>query len=109
MKKTLIVLGIALCALVVASPQGVPVHTNSVVGVTSTEYLAANKNRGYIIIQNNGAGNCQIKFGSAISSDNDGVVIGPSQNYEAVNAYIKSSVYAKCTVSSSLAAIESNY
>jgi hypothetical protein len=108
MKYILIALG--MCSIIlIASPQGFPVHTNTVISGTSTVLLATNKDRGYLLVQNNGAVDCQMKFGSPITSDNDGVVISSGQNYEAINAYIKSSVYMKCASGASIAAVEANY
>ncbi len=108
MKKLSLVL-LSLAVIVLASPQGIPVHTNTVISTDSTQLLAANPNRGYVLVQNNGAVSCQLKFGSAITEANDGVVIGSGQNYEAINAYVKSPVYMKCASGASIAAIESNY
>lgn len=108
MKYILFSLGL-FSMLLIASPQGIPVHTNTVISGTSTVLLATNKDRGYLLVQNNGAVDCQMKFGSAITSDNDGVVLGSGQNYEAINAYIKSSVYMKCASGASIAAVEANY
>lgn len=98
-----------LCSIAIASPQGVPVNTTYVVGTSSVEALAANKNRGYLLIQNNGSDSCWAKFG-ATQTSREGVVIGAGENYEMVNAYIKSSVYMICgATGSSIVFVESNY
>ena len=109
--KYFILIGSALVFSYVCmgSPQGFPVHTNTVVGNTSTQVVATNKDRGYILVQNNGAVACQLKFGGAITADNDGVVIDGGENYEAINSYIKSPIYMKCTANASVAVVESNY
>jgi hypothetical protein len=108
MKNILLILGLLSTSLW-ASPQGVPVNTTTVVGTDSIEALAANKNRGYLIMQNNGSGNCWVKFGSA-QTGLEGLVLGASQNYEPVESFSKSSVYMRCAASgSSIVFLETNY
>jgi hypothetical protein len=50
---------------------------------TSTQVLAANSLRSYLIIQNNGSQNAIIKFGSA-QTGTEGIVIIPGGNYEPI-------------------------
>lgn len=108
MKHLIIALNI-FSGIASASPQGFPVVSQYTVSTSSVEALASNKNRGYLLIQNNGTGNCWAKFGAS-QSGLEGVVIGSSQNYEVVNGYIKSSVYMRCAASgSSIVFVETNY
>lgn len=92
-----------------ASPQGIPIHTTKVVSTANITVLSANPNRGYLIIQNNGSGNCQLKFGTSITGT-EGMILGAGLNFEPNQAYIKSALYMKCTVSgSSICLLESNW
>lgn len=97
-----------IASVALASPQGVVTNTSVTVTTGSTLALAANPYRGYLLVQNNGSGSCQLKFGSAITGS-EGVVLGASQNYEVINGYVKSSVYMKCTQSCAIAIVETNY
>lgn len=108
MKKLFVVLFL-LPFFADASPQGVPVITQYTVSTSSVQALAENKNRGYLLIQNNSSGNCWVKFGST-QTGREGVVIGTSQNYEMINGFVKSSVYMTCSASgSSIVFVESNF
>ena len=76
------------------SPQSVSVMTSASIGTASAVALAANGNRGYLLIQNNGSVTCQVKFGSAITST-EGVQLTAGQYYEPWVAP-KEAVYMKC-------------
>lgn len=91
------------------SPQGVPIMTNTTVGTSSTVALAANKDRGYLIVQNNGSSTCLISFGTAISGS-EGLHIEAGQNYEPTTGFIKSAIYMKCNLASQpIQFAEANY
>lgn len=91
------------------SPQGVPSESTVVVGLTPVTALPANKDRGYLIIQNNGVtGFCQIRFSTAIVGT-EGIILAATQNYEPNGAFVKSPVYMRCSVSSSIVFVEANF
>lgn len=95
-----------------ASPQGVPVFSNATCGTSPGTLLAANRNRGYLLIQNQGSdtsGHCYIKPGSAVVST-DGVWVDSGQNYETIEAYTKQAWYCRCDNSGqTFAIIETNW
>lgn len=101
---------LSICSFVYAgSPQGFPALTTTVVGTGVSTALAANKDRGYLIIQNNGSGNCWMKFGTTMSGV-EGLVIGSGQNYEPSQSFIKSALFMRCTVAgSSIVMVEANW
>jgi hypothetical protein len=107
MKYFLIVLSV-LSSIAIASPQGVPVMTYINVGTSPVTALAANKNRGYLIMQNNGSGSCQVSFTTPIVAD-EGLIIRTLQNYEPEESFTKSPVYMKCSVGSSIVFLETNF
>lgn len=92
----LFVLAVLPQLVMAGSPQAAPVHSQTTVGTSSVLALAANKDRGYLIIQNKGGDSCQVKFGSAITGT-EGISITAGQYYEPVEAFIKSAVYMKCS------------
>lgn len=53
------------------------------VTVASTQYLAQNLNRNYLLIQNNGATNVIVKFGS-VQAGTEGVQIAPGLSYNPI-------------------------
>lgn len=109
MKLLLLALLLVGAPLLAGTPQGVPVLTTTVVGTSSVQALAANKNRGYLIIQNNGSGDCWMKPSSS-QTGLEGLVIGAGENYEPVSAFIKSSIYMRCAATgSSIVFLEANY
>lgn len=93
--KTLLLFFVSSVVLA-GSPQSVPVHSQASIGTSSTLALAANKDRGYLMIQNKGGDSCQVKFGSAITGT-EGILITAGQYYEPVEAFLKSAVYMSCT------------
>lgn len=108
MKYLLIVMSFSSLVLL-GSPQGFPVETQVQISSTPALALAANPNRGYLIMQNNGSGNCQVRFGSAITYG-EGIILGAGQNYEPQQSFIKAGVYMKCaSAGSSIVFIESNF
>lgn len=110
MKRIALFLGAVFPLLIWAgSPQGFPVESSTLVGTTPVTALASNKDRGYLIIQNNSSGQCQVKFASAVSGT-EGLILGSGQNYEVNAAFLKSPVYMRCaTAASSIVFLESNY
>lgn len=93
MKTLLLLLFVSLSLF--ASPQGEPVHSEATVTSTASLALAANKNRGYLLIQNKGSVSCYVRFGSTFTGTN-GVLITTGQYYEPVSAFVKSAVYVVC-------------
>ena len=91
-----------------ASPQGVPGRTAVTVGNASTLVIGANINRGYLIIQNQGSVTCQLVFGAAITGS-EGLKIQTNQNYEPVEAFVKSAVYMKCPSNTTIEAVWMNW
>lgn len=59
----------------------ITVQTNTTATTTSTKLVNANTARNYLIIQNLGATNVLVKFGSAHSAS-EGITIFPGGNYE---------------------------
>jgi hypothetical protein len=91
------------------SPQGIPTMTVATVGTSNVVALAANPNRGYLGIQNQGTGVCQVSFGAAIAST-EGVQLQINQYYEPTEAYLKAAVYMKCAnASQTIQFVESNF
>jgi hypothetical protein len=90
------------------SPHTVPIMTAVTVGTSSQLALAANQYRGYLIIQNQGTSTCLVSFGSPITG-NHGLQIAANQNYEPVEAFVKSAVYMQCGSNSTIEFAETNY
>lgn len=67
--------------------------TTATVTTTSALLVAADPQRNYLIIQNNGATNVIVKFGS-IQSASEGIIIPPGGNYEPFKGF-RNSVFAK--------------
>lgn len=109
MKKLFILLGLIIAAVVAASPQGVAVLTQATgIGSSSTQILARNVNRGYLIIQNESGANCTVAPTPIVSGI--GLLLTNGQNYETVEAFTKSPWYATCVNNgSSLIMLETNY
>lgn len=99
MKSLLLVLVLILNLNAFAgSPQGVPVESTVTCANTNTLLVAANPNRGYLIMQNQGSdatGNCHFKAGSVITGS-EGLWVKSGQNYETVDAFTKTAWYCKC-------------
>jgi hypothetical protein len=92
------------------SPQGVPVMTKSTVGTADSIPLAANLNRGYLLIQNQGNTTCLVAFGVSSLASTGGVQLGAGQYYEPVEAYMKSAVHMSCSLSGqTIQFIETNW
>lgn len=109
MKRCVIFLMSLSGVLFAGSPQGVPVETTTIVGTSGVQVLAANADRGYLIVQNNGTGNCFIKFTGAITGS-EGLIIGSGQNFEPTTAFIKKSLNMRCaSAGSSIVTLETNY
>lgn len=99
----------AVAAMVYGSPQSVLSETQQFVGTGSSLVLNTNKDRGYLIIQNNGSSVCNVKFGSAITGT-EGFLLQTQQNYEVQDGYPKTSVYMKCnTASQPIELMEGNF
>ncbi len=85
--KYLFCLFVAVCFFDTAHANSVYLQFDHVVetAVTattaSTQWVAPNQSRGYLLIQNNGATNIIVKFGSTISAS-EGTVIQPGGSYE---------------------------
>lgn len=112
MKALLLTIFLLPTALFAASPQGFPVMTDYQVTTTaSTQVVAANKDRGYMLIQNKGSSTCQFAFGQDLAGlGTDGLFIGTLQNYEPVAAFVKSALYVRCgSVPTVITIAESNW
>lgn len=110
MKKLFWLLMFLVTAVVLASPQGVPVLTQAtgISSSASTQILAANRNRGYLIIQNESGFNCTVAPVPIVNGI--GLLLTNGQNYETIEAFTKSAWYATCTNNgSSLTILETNY
>ncbi len=109
MKKLLLLL---LPFLAIASPQGVPVQSTFVCGLTQLQMLAQNNNRGYLIFQNQGtdtSGHCHFKAGAAIVSP-EGLWVNSGQNYETVEAFTKQPWYCQCdSAAQRIEILQTNY
>lgn len=95
-----------------ASPQGVPVQSTVSCGISSGVLVAANPNRGYLIMQNQGSdstGHCHLKAGSAITGT-EGLIVNSGQNYETVEAFTKQVWYCKCdSAAQTFEVLQTNY
>lgn len=93
--KLLLTVLILFSGLAGASIDTVDIKTQTVVSATTTSTLAlaTNKDRRYLLIQNNGAVTVYVKFGSA-HSGTEGVWIVAGGNYEPYKAPLES-IYLK--------------
>ena len=104
-------LGLLISLPLFGSPQGVPLPPVVVtVGTTSTLIIAANLNRGYLMVQNQGAStiNCYISLAGPITA-NAGLLVVGGQNYEVVDGFTKSAVYGMCASPTTWVTQEINY
>lgn len=109
MRNVIILLSLLTLNAWAGSPQAVFSQSQVTAGNTSAIALAANANRGYLLIQNQGDANCYVKFGAAIGSGNDGVLIAAAQYYEPYIAP-KTAVYMKCaSINQTIQFVEGNY
>lgn len=109
MKWFLIILLGVVSAMCIASPQSFLSETQQFVGTGSSLILNSNKDRGYLIIQNNGSSLCNLKFANPITGT-EGFVLQSGQNYEVQEGYPKTSVYMKCnTAAQSVETMETNF
>ncbi len=98
-----------LPSVLMASPQGVPKITVATVGTSASEALPANPYRGYLIMQNQGAGSCIMSPVTPLVSP-DGLIIDPGQNYEMQQAFTKSAVNMQCATSGNrIVFVETNF
>lgn len=93
--KLILALFLLLPSFALAGGFAVTLDSQSVVTVTgtSTQFLAANSAREYLLIQNNGTTNVIVKFGSAQTAS-EGVIIVAGGNYEPIKG-IYDSVWMK--------------
>lgn len=104
-----------LTVIVNASPQGVPAMTNFTVvtaGNQAYQALPYNKDRGYLIIQNNGSSTCYVSLGASLTGTigTQGLAIATAQNYEPQQAFVKSAVFVQCgVVPTQISFLESNF
>lgn len=101
-----------LSGLALASPQGVPIQSTVTCGTSNAILVAANPNRGYLLVQSQGSdktGHCHLKAGLAISGT-EGLWVDSGQNYETVEAYTKQTWYCKCdSASQTFEILQTNY
>jgi len=94
--KYLLFLFVSITAF--GSPQGVPGEATATCGTSSGVLVAANPNRGYLILQSQGSdttGHCHVKFGVPITGT-EGMIVNSGQNWEVVQGFLKQAVYCKC-------------
>lgn len=94
---------------VFAAPTAVDIKTQTVVTATttSTVALAENKERRYLLIQNNGAVTVYVKFGAA-HSGTEGVWIIAGGNYEPFQAPLESIYVKSASSTAAVTIIEAN-
>lgn len=93
-----------------ASPQGVPRISSTIVGTSAVQALAANPYRGYLIMQNQGTtGSCLMSPVTPLVSP-DGILISAGQNYEMQGAFVKSAINFQCdNTGNRIVFIETNF
>lgn len=82
--------------LYAGSPQGVPVHTQATVGTSDSIPLAANANRGYLFIQNQGTVDCRVAYNKTVAATGGSILLQAGQYLEPIEAFSKTNIHMTC-------------